>query len=250
MVRHYQFRSLVASPPGFALAVYGLSAIALQFPLGAMAASPTDLLAPVCSASSGSNITCVYIEEKDTAPAPYKYFTGEVRNKLPNGSGVLVYANGDRYEGTVRNGVPSGKGMFLFVNNDRYEGDMKNGQPHGSGSFIFATGDRYTGDVRNGHPSGQGKFVYNSGNIYAGGFLLGQAKGNGSITFRNGIRCQGTFYNSSLQGKGSCSFPSGFPYTSYTGELRQGIPDGRGTLIFADGRKFSGEVRKGSPYMP
>jgi hypothetical protein len=232
---------LVASVLGAAFAIRAMPAIADD--------AADDKARPVCEASSGANVTCVYAQ-KNPAPGTYKYFTGEVRGGLPNGSGVLVYANGDRYEGTVRNGAPNGRGMFLFASDDRYEGDMKNGQPHGRGSFVFTNGDRYTGDVRYGHPHGQGTFVYNNGNVYSGGFYLGQAKGNGTISFKSGIRCQGVFYNSSLEGKGTCSFPPGFPFVSYTGELRQGVGDGRGTLVYSDGRKFSGEIRKGAPYMP
>jgi hypothetical protein len=198
---------------------------------------------------TGSAWTCVY-DSKNPAPSPYEYYTGQISNGMPNGQGVLVYQNDDRYEGQVRNGVPNGVGMFLFANNDRYEGEMRNGQPHGRGIFTFVNGDRYTGQMREGHPHGTGTFVFSNGNVYAGGFYLGQAKGNGAVVLNNGTRCQGVFFNSSLSGRGTCSFRAGSPYKSYTGELRGGQPDGRGVLTLVDGRRYAGQMKNGTPFVP
>lgn len=191
---------------------------------------------------------CVFSEAG--GGSPYDYYEGEIRNGQPNGRGIFVYNNDDRYEGQVTNGQPNGRGMFLFANNDRYEGSIRNGQPNGTGTFTFATGDRYVGNVRNGVPHGQGTFTFANGQRYTGGFYLGQVKGSGTLIHANGVRCQATFYNSRFTGKGTCTYPSGFPYRSYTGELRDGQPEGRGVLTFVNGQIYTGEIREGKPFTP
>ncbi|NJR49709.1 MAG: hypothetical protein HC780_09170 [Leptolyngbyaceae cyanobacterium CSU_1_3] len=169
--------------------------------------SSETLAKPRCQPTSGG-FTCVYAS-KNPAPSAYKYYTGQISGGMPNGQGVLVYQNDDRYEGQVRNGVPNGRGMFLFANNDRYEGDMRNGIPNGRGIFTFVNGSRYTGEVREGHPHGKGTFVFNNGDIYAGEFYLGQAKGSGSVSLKNGTRCQGTFLTVPCLGKAVARFALG-----------------------------------------
>jgi hypothetical protein len=106
------------------------------------------------------------------------------------------------------------------------------------------------GNVRNGVPHGQGTFTFANGQRYTGGFYLGQVKGSGTLIHANGVRCQATFYNSRFTGKGTCTYPSGFPYRSYTGELRDGQPEGRGVLTFVNGQIYTGEIREGKPFTP
>ncbi|OUC14656.1 MAG: hypothetical protein B0A82_09975 [Alkalinema sp. CACIAM 70d] len=214
----------------------------------AQAQSSDDLVKPRCERRGGDTWICAYTKE-NPGSSPYKSYEGQVRNGMPNGRGVIVYSNDDRYEGQVRNGIPNGQGMFLFANNDRYEGGMKNGQPHGQGSFTMANGDRYTGSVKEGSPHGQGIFTFNDGNIYSGTFYLGQAKGQG-VFVSKGIRCQGVFFSSQLSGRGNCSYPAGSIYRSYSGEFRSGQPEGRGVMVFSNGKRFAGEFRNGTPFVP
>ncbi|MBD2326628.1 hypothetical protein [Alkalinema sp. FACHB-956] len=214
----------------------------------AQAQSGDDLVKPRCERRGGDNWICAYIKE-NPGSAPYKSYEGQMRNGIPNGRGILVYSNDDRYEGQVRNGIPNGQGMFLFANNDRYEGGIKNGQPHGQGAFTMANGDRYIGSVKEGSPHGQGVFTFSNGSVYSGTFYLGQAKGQG-VFVSKGIRCQGVFFSSQLSGRGSCAYPAGSTYRSYSGELRGAKPEGRGVMVFADGKRFSGEFRDGLPFDP
>jgi hypothetical protein len=204
---------------------------------------------PVCESMGGGRSRCAY-SSKNPAPQPYKYYEGQISSgNIPNGQGLLVYMNDDRYEGSIRNGVPSGRGMFVFKDNSRYEGEMDRGYPNGSGTFTLSNGDRYTGGVRDGHPHGNGTLVFANGTVFSGGFFLGQVRGNGTYTSKL-LRCQGYFFSSELSGNGSCSFPSGSSYRSYQGEWRNGRPEGRGAVVLADGTSFSGEFRQGKPFVP
>jgi len=202
---------------------------------------------------------CVYSQgeagSQGASGNAYDYYKGEVRNGLPNGTGIFVYQNGSRYEGQVRNGAPNGRGMFLLPNNDRYEGEVRNGQSNGTGTFTFANGDRYVGGFRNGQRHGIGTYTFTLEDnkvrfrySYTGEFYLGQVNGNGVLTYPNGVRCTGTFYDSNFSGKGTCTnFPRGSIYRNYTGELRNGIPEGRGVLTYRTGQVYSGEFRNGKP---
>lgn len=200
------------------------------------------------SGQNGRGICVPYAEIN--AGDPYKYYRGDIRNGTFNGYGLIVYENDDRYEGQIVNGRPNGKGMFYAASeNRRYEGDFRNGEFHGQGKYTFADGGRYTGQFAGGQPHGRGVFVAVQDGQYAftysGQFYYGVINGNGSLTLAGGGRCQGTFYSNTLTGKGTCTYPAGNTFRSYTGELRNGLPDGRGTAIYADGRRYTGEFREG-----
>jgi hypothetical protein len=242
--QHQSLSHLIRSGLGIA----SLAAL-VYAPIRSAHAQSSDSVRPVCESIGGGRARCAY-SSKNPAPQPYKYYEGQVSSgNIPSGQGLLVYMNDDRYQGSLRNGVPSGRGMFVFRDNSRYEGEMDRGYPNGSGTFTLSNGDRYTGGVRDGHPHGSGTLVFANGTVFSGDFFLGQVRGNGTYTSK-AIRCQGYFYSSELSGNGSCSFPSGSNYRSYTGEWRNGRPDGRGAAVLADGTSFSGEFRQGIPYVP
>lgn len=194
---------------------------------------------------------CVSVEDKDPGN-PYRYYRGQVRSGTFTGTGTLVYTNDDRYEGQLQNGRPQGKGMFLAVaENRRYEGNFRNGFFHGNGVYTFGSGDRYIGQFAGGQPHGKGEFTFYSNgkysHSYAGRFYLGVINGNGVVTNADGTRCTGVFYSNNLVGKGTCTFSSNSPFKSYVGELTNGRPDGRGTLTYTNGKRYTGQFRDGLP---
>jgi hypothetical protein len=238
---------------GIAILVASSLEIAISFfsPLPSRAAFLTLDNGARCEGRfQGSNGRGLCIYSKVEGGSPYDYYEGEIRNGKPHGRGIFVYANDDRYEGQVSNGQPSGRGIFLFANNTRYEGTIINGEPNGTGTFTFENGNRYQGRVLNGQPHGKGTFTFANGQRYTGGFYLGQVKGKGILIHKNGLRCEGAFYNSKFTGKGTCTYPPGSPYRSYRGELRDGKPEGRGVLTYANGQVYTGELRDGKPFRP
>ena len=78
----------------------------------------------------------------------YKLSHGEVRygenragvtfSLLPEGYGVIHYANGNLYEGQFGIYGPDVLGTFTFQNRDIYEGEFMNGKFHGNGEFFYA----------------------------------------------------------------------------------------------------------------
>jgi len=70
---------------------------------------------------------------------------GCIEGDCENGTGVYLYASGDRYTGTFKDGLPNGHGVILYTNQDRYEGFLKEGNLHGSGTMYSANGRKISG---------------------------------------------------------------------------------------------------------
>ena len=62
--------------------------------------------------------------DKETQPK----YQGDVKNGEPNGMGVIIFLNGDKYIGEWNNGGMTGKGTYLFPKMERkFVGEFKNG---------------------------------------------------------------------------------------------------------------------------
>lgn len=192
-------------------------------------------------------------------------YEGPVRNGQPNTNinnvnetGMFLFANGDRYVGGFRNGTFHGRGVMTFADGRRYEGGFRNGSFNDiklgnttyRGKFTYPTGDSYVGGVRNGQPHGDGVYKF-GGNTFKGPFRQGQVNGTGELVTNEGVRCKGLFFSSRLSSNNAtCTFPRGNEFRSYIGELRGGRPEGKGTLVYANGRRFAGQFRNGQPVTP
>ena len=216
-----------------AAAAVGLAGPAALSIAPAAQAEWLPVLSRSCSPKGNGIYICTFPKDgKVPGPQAYRSYEGTVkvlgnRRWLPHGYGVLVYEDDQRYEGQMVNGIAAGQGMYLFANNDRYEGGIKEAQPHGLGKMFFA--------------ETQG--------TYEGQYYLGQIKGSGTYSTPSMV-CQGQFFSSKLSGEGTCNYRGNSPMMTYTGEWRGGIPEGRGTMIYSNGRRFSGEWRQGKEFVP
>ena len=115
----------------------------------------------------------------------------------------IEYPNGDRYVGEV-NGryIPNGMGVLTYANGSVYEGDFKNGELGGAGTFTDENGDKYTGSFRGGIPEGYGNVVFTDGHSYEGEWKKGSINGKGVMSYTNGDRFEGNFKNGIKQGEG------------------------------------------------
>jgi hypothetical protein len=212
------------------------------------------ILSKNCTPRGNGNYICTFEKGKRPGPQAYRSYDGQVKRVangwLPHGYGIVVYEGDDRYEGDMVDGIANGKGMYLFANNDRYEGDVRDEKPEGRGTFTLANGDRFTGQVFDGHPHGLGSYYFaKTDGTYEGQFFLGQIKGSGTYATPNAV-CQGLFFSSRLSGRGTCNYRGNSSMMTYTGEWRGGIPHGRGTMIYSNGTRFSGEFRTGKEFIP
>lgn len=79
--------------------------------------------APLSSSSSSTAVKRSDIDPKDV-------YEGEWSNDLPQGPGVVQYANGDTYVGEFMNGEKHGHGTYTWMTTKgRYEGEWQHGKP-------------------------------------------------------------------------------------------------------------------------
>jgi hypothetical protein len=171
----------------------------------------------------------------------YKYsngvvYEGDFVNNLKNGIGVMVWQSGDKYIGEWKAGYITGKGKLIYKDGRIYEGDFLKDQIEGKGTMIYKDGSKYIGDFKNGLKNGQGKYTYANGTIEEGEFInsIYQNPMNASYTCVKGD-CN--------NGIGTYNFAYG-PRTSYTGQFKDGKPDGEGSFIENDDI-YKGHFEKG-----
>lgn len=133
-------------------------------------------------------------------------YTGEWKDGVKHGYGVLIYANGNKFEGDWREGKREGRGVY-WVNDKKkkklrkqYAGEWANDQRHGLGTFFHEDGGRFEGFWANNKREGDGRMVYGADrSVYEGQWSGSVRSGRGRLTL-------GTYSVSSLFGcVGSCN---------------------------------------------
>lgn len=114
------------------------------------------------------------------------YYTGQLKNSIPNGQGTITYKNGDKYIGQWKNGKHEGKGTYMWKKGNKYQGQFKNNKFDGQGILTYKNGAKYTGQWRNGLMQGKGTMIYENGNKYEGQWSLNFQNGYGKLTDANG----------------------------------------------------------------
>ena len=66
-----------------------------------------------------------------------------------NGTGTMVWPNGDQYVGEWKDGKIHGQGTIEWSNGDKYVGEWKNGKMHGEGTMSWAGGKSWSGMWKN-----------------------------------------------------------------------------------------------------
>jgi hypothetical protein len=166
--------------------------------------------------------------------------TGCIDGDCKNGNGKLAYPDGSKYEGAFVNGKFQGQGMFFFANGDKYTGLFNNNFPHGQGTRTSADGLVVeAGEWRDGEFIGsslieQGKSGCIEGNC---------DNGKGTFIFKQGsAKYTGDFKEGQPQGFGICLYANG---DRYRGEWTNGAFEGKGTLYKHDGSEAAGYWREG-----
>jgi len=202
---------------------------------------------------------------------------------------TINYANGDIYEGSIKKRLFThryhGYGTFYSPNlGIKIEGEFMDGYIHGWGKYTRMLGDSgkiieiYEGEflysqrngfgtvarddgskiqgIWNGHIT-QGKkttpdgktisILYDSlrDRFFEGDIIDGKLQGYGKM-YREGIEeYEGEFKDGLPHGKGTMIYHVGFweNEIEYEGEWKNGLWEGHGTLTFADGRVYVGEFR-------
>ncbi|MEM7793720.1 MAG: pentapeptide repeat-containing protein [Cyanobacteria bacterium P01_C01_bin.118] len=110
-----------------------------------------------------------------------------------------AYQNGTQFYGQFKQGQPAnGSGSMLYTNGNRYDGDYRNGQRNGCGTFTFANGRRYVGEFRNDLFSGRGMWLLENGDRYIGDFEFNKCNGEGVFIFADGTSQSGIWQQGRL----------------------------------------------------
>ena len=76
-----------------------------------------------------------------------------------NGTGTMVWPNGDQYVGEWKDGKIHGVGTLTWSGGTKYTGDWKNGIQDGIGTLTWPNGDQYVGERKDSKASGQGTSI-------------------------------------------------------------------------------------------
>ena len=142
-----------------------------------------------------------YVENQSYANGIYIGYYDTI-NKCPEGTGVMLFDNGDTYEGEWSQGKKHGHGIMTYYNRDVYDGDWANDMKHGHGRYTWYNGGSYDGDYENGKRNGMGTYKNWTGSIYNNeiwtGEYYGEHKDNvfdgyGKFTITNGDVFEGIF---------------------------------------------------------
>lgn len=198
--------------------------------------------------------------------AEYTYI-GEFQDKIPNGSGKFSYRSGISYEGQVKNGKLEGTGRLLYPNGDTYEGEFRESEENGQGKLTYKDGRVYQGQVSKGKPHGNGEMLYPEASKlqrFVGMFENGEFSGNGEAwltdsyfcgNWENGeicgrvlIKCQDFEYDGdarkgAFEGFGYLKIDGGY----YSGNWVQGKLDGSGEVQDPSMNIFNGMFKAGQP---
>ena len=175
-------------------------------------------------------------------------YVGEFRANAPNGRGVMEYRDGARYSGEWVEGKRRGEGKLAHQNGTTVEGQWADDHPV-QATIRYAPSDNpgsalsYTGSFKDGKFSGNGTMNFANGGLYVGQWLDGARHGQGRLTGPGGEVYEGTWERNTRSGRGDWTLPrSNNPgaQVRYVGEFRDGMPNGQGTIEWANGARYSG----------
>eukprot|EP01100_Stratorugosa_tubuloviscum_P000667 TRINITY_DN1148_c0_g1_i1.p1 TRINITY_DN1148_c0_g1~~TRINITY_DN1148_c0_g1_i1.p1 ORF type:complete len:886 (-),score=402.98 TRINITY_DN1148_c0_g1_i1:64-2721(-) len=165
-------------------------------------------------------------------------YDGEWVTDIKNGSGTLVYANGDIYSGEWKNDAREGYGVFENANKKlKYEGNWAKNVYDGKGKLTIEGLYTYDGDWVEEQRNGKGVMTWNDGTKYEGEWMKGLRAGQGTQYYIDGSKYEGQFFNDMKGGQGKMSYSNN---ASYVGSWLRDKRHGPGVHTWADGSIYDG----------
>ena len=165
--------------------------------------------------------------------------SGCINGDCEDGQGTYAFPDGSKYDGQFASGKIHGYGTFFYANGDKYVGGFKGNVAHGKGTIFHADGAQTTGDWNDGEYIGSK--IIESGRI---GCIEGDcANGKGTYIYANGeAKYTGQFRNKMPHGQGSVVYSNG---ERFMGAWEKGSFNGKGTLYMTDGTSVKGFWKDG-----
>jgi len=205
------------------------------------------------------------------------HYVGEWQAGIRKGRGKFHFSSGTTYFGQFDNNKFHGQGEMTYARGDVFSGEFVDGVPQGEGVFTFVDGSEYVGHLRRGKFDGYGVMVYEDRSVYDGHWEAGKWHGTGVYTNEHGESWtgqwkQGIAVRDELTESGvdteelastaahladkpqhelyardtdSITFDDG---SLYTGEVKNGIPYGRGMVNYSSGNRYEGYWRDNAPH--
>jgi hypothetical protein len=191
-------------------------------------------------------------------------YTGEWKNGMRDGYGILVWKDISKYIGEFVDNKVSGFGKFYYEEGDTYTGYWVNFQANGVGIFKttkdasyqgywlndkqdsfgienWPRGSSYTGEYKNGNKEGIGLLNFEGNGGYEGQFEEGSISGIGTFYFNDNRKYEGEWLNNKMHGHGIITWPDG---KFFEGQFIDDRKEGFG--VFYSSRKIYLGVWKGS----
>jgi hypothetical protein len=161
------------------------------------------------------------------------------------------------YSGELTGGTPHGKGMYT-CDNYSYNGEWHKGDMSGYGVMVFSDGSIYDGFWESNLRQGNGILLHPNGTTYEGEWKNGIRDGKGVLKLPDGVRKEGVWvedkYDQALspedlesevkQDEGSDLNPVPYRDGNYKGEMKNGLPHGRGFFV-SKAFDYKGEWKDG-----
>ncbi|GLE11690.1 hypothetical protein PINS_up024259 [Pythium insidiosum] len=153
-----------------------------------------------------------------------------------HGRGRAVFREGFTYEGDFVIGRMHGHGRIEWRSGVTYDGSVIDNEIQGHGTYTWPNGSTYTGDVRNGRRHGRG--VFHTGHI--GALVDASPSDQDSVALSPSAAAgvpilQPLYFSFHAEEPRELHNPIvGSSNARYEGEWRDGLPHGRGVLVYDD----------------
>ena len=186
-------------------------------------------------------------------------YEGEFKDGYRHGQGTYSWSDGDKYVGEFKDDKPNGKGTYTWSDGRKYEGEFKDGKKHGQGKYTSMKGDKYVGEWKN-NQSWNGKEYDKNGNLI-GKFVNGVKiieepvvvfeKKPVVIVEKKPVVLAKIIQTGVLFRRWQNQQWEWFKYgdekkdRKFVGTIKNGEPNGQGTITFPDGDKYIGKFKDG-----